>query len=93
MVHDEEFEEDQELEEAPPQRGRSGTVGFIAGLVLGALVGAGVALLVAPERGAVTRRRLKKMVRNLKDDASERIAGFRDDLRRRRAEAAEKEPG
>jgi hypothetical protein len=72
---------------------RSGTLSFIAGMVLGALVGAGVALLVAPERGAVTRRRLKKLVGRIRHDAGERVADWRDDvkaeLKRRRRQIRE----
>ena len=77
-----------------PGGGRSGTLGFIAGLVLGALVGAGVALLVAPERGRVTRKRLKRLVRRVKGDARERLDDWRDDVKqevaRRRREIRER---
>mgnify|MGYP000925832369 CR=1 FL=1 len=38
----------------------SGTIYFLAGLLLGGLVGAGVGMLVAPDSGEVTRLRLKK---------------------------------
>ncbi len=73
--------------------GRSGTLSFMAGMVLGALVGAGVALLVAPERGAVTRRRLKKFVGRLSADAKEKAEDWRDDvkaeLKRRRRQIRE----
>jgi gas vesicle protein len=38
----------------------SGTIYFIAGLLLGGIVGAGVGLLVAPEAGERTIAKLKK---------------------------------
>jgi gas vesicle protein len=38
----------------------SGTIYFIAGLLLGGIVGAGVGLFVAPEAGEKTIARLKK---------------------------------
>ncbi|MBA2457671.1 MAG: YtxH domain-containing protein [Gemmatimonadales bacterium] len=36
---------------------------FTAGLILGAVLGAGLALLFAPERGSRTRRNLKRRLR------------------------------
>ncbi len=38
---------------------------FAGGLGLGAAVGAGTALLLAPRSGAATRRRLRRRVRNV----------------------------
>ena len=72
----------------------TGTVSFLAGMVLGALVGAGVALLMAPERGVVTRRRLKKLVTRMRDDTRDRLEDWRDDvkaeLKRRRRQIRER---
>jgi len=60
---------------------------FFAGLVLGAVVGATAALLLAPERGEVTRRRLARQFRELRDDAADELreAGrsARQEFRRR----------
>lgn len=53
------------------QLGRGGY--FAAGLALGALVGAVAALLLAPERGEVTRRRLTRQFRDLRDDAADEL--------------------
>ena len=39
-------------------RGGRGVGGFAAGMMFGALIGAGIALLLAPESGERTRRRL-----------------------------------
>src|SRR5258705_8141254 len=61
--------------------GRSGTLSFMAGMVLGALVGAGVALLMAPERGALTRRRLKKFMGRMQHDAKDKVEDWRDDVK------------
>ena len=87
----EDGDEDDVVETTEP--GRSGTLSFMAGMVLGALVGAGVALLVAPERGSVTRRRLKKLVGRMRHDAQERVEDWRDDvkaeLKRRRRQIRE----
>lgn len=37
-----------------------GTIYFLAGLLLGGLLGAGVGMLVAPESGSETRTKIKK---------------------------------
>jgi gas vesicle protein len=37
--------------------------GFAAGLLLGAVLGAGIALLLAPDRGSRTRRELTRRLR------------------------------
>lgn len=62
--------------------------GFAAGLMLGLVVGAGFALLFAPEQGQKTRGRLRRRVRSLSEDAREGLdrAGSRTrkELQRRR---------
>lgn len=45
---------------------------FISGLLLGAVIGAGVALLAAPDSGRKTRRRIKKAAGDLKGSATDR---------------------
>lgn len=73
----------EELTEEDDEEASGGSgVGFLVGFVLGALVGAGTALLLAPARGDVTRRRLRRQVRQLRDDASERVGDLRDDAER-----------
>ncbi|HJR16567.1 MAG TPA: YtxH domain-containing protein [Gemmatimonadales bacterium] len=63
------------------------TAGFVAGVVFGAFLGAGFALLFAPDRGEKTRGRLSRKIRSLQGDALEGIdrAGnrTRKELRRR----------
>jgi gas vesicle protein len=63
--------------EPPAQAGASkraapGT-GLVAGIIIGALLGAGIALLLAPEKGARTRRRLGRGLRTVRDDAFDRL--------------------
>jgi gas vesicle protein len=64
-----------------------GTAGFVAGMLLGAFLGAGFALLLAPERGEKIRGRLKRRMRSLRDDARDGIdragTATRKELRRR----------
>jgi gas vesicle protein len=57
---------------------------FAAGLILGALVGAGLALLLAPQSGADTRRSLARKARHLADDARDRYDDARQRVRRAR---------
>ena len=45
---------------------------FVAGLLLGAVIGAGVALLTAPDSGKRTRRRLRKVAGELRESAEDR---------------------
>lgn len=56
---------------------------FIAGLLLGAVLGAGVALLAAPESGRRTRRRLRKAAGEIKDTAADRWDDLADEVRGR----------
>jgi gas vesicle protein len=59
----------------------------MAGVLFGAFLGAGLALLFAPDRGEKTRGRLRRRMRSLRDDAREGIdrAGSRtrEELQRR----------
>lgn len=56
-----------EAEGAAESAGGAGR--FVAGLIIGAVVGAGVALLLAPAPGRVTRNRLTRHARRLRRDA------------------------
>jgi len=64
--------------------------GFAAGVLFGAVLGVGIGLLLAPERGATTRRRLGRRLERLREDAGEGLerAGkrTRKELARRRRE-------
>ncbi len=63
---------------------------FAAGLILGALIGAGIALLVAPQSGEETRRLLRRRARKVADVAGDRYEDIKDRVKaaRRRAEEA-----
>jgi gas vesicle protein len=72
-------------EDAMEKEGGSGSVrSFAAGLLIGALVGAGIALLLAPQSGEETRRALARRARRLAEDARERYDDVKHQLRRAR---------
>lgn len=74
-------------EDAMEREGGSGGVRtFVAGLLIGALVGAGIALLVAPQSGEETRRSLARRARRLAEDARERYDDVKRQLRHARAQ-------
>jgi len=63
---------------------------FAAGLLLGVLIGAGVALLFAPQSGEATRRLLKRRSKRLAADAQDQFDDIKGRIReaRRRGEEA-----
>jgi gas vesicle protein len=63
---------------------------FAAGLILGALIGAGVALLLAPQSGEETRRLLRRRAKKVAGAAQDRFDDLKDRVKavRRRAEEA-----
>lgn len=65
-----------------PGGGSSGLAGFAMGVVFGALLGAGFALLYAPDRGDRTRRDLKRRLNRLREDAGEGLDRVGDRARR-----------
>ena len=69
-------------DELPGDRG-----GFVALAVIAAAVGAGAALMLAPEEGARTRQRVGRGFRSLKGEASETMAQLRREIRRRRRQS------
>lgn len=60
---------------------------FISGLICGAAIGAGVALLMAPESGKKTRRRITRAAEDLKGDASDRWEEIADEVKHKVDEA------
>ena len=77
--------------------GNGGVRTFAAGLLIGALVGAGIALLVAPSSGEETRRMISRRARRLAADARERYDEARHELKqlreRRRRESDDASAG
>jgi gas vesicle protein len=57
---------------------RSGGGEFFAGLVIGGLVGAAIALLMAPQSGEETRSQIRDASLELRDRANETIAEARE---------------
>lgn len=80
LVEDE--QEDDELAELVEEDGAGSALGFFAGLLIGAVLGAGITLVLAPERGEVTRRRIKERLHDLSEDARDRLEEVRDDAGR-----------
>lgn len=60
---------------------------FVSGLICGAAIGAGVALLMAPDSGRKTRKRIGRAADDLREDASDRWEELADDVRDRVEEA------
>ena len=54
---------------------------FISGLFLGAVIGAGIALLAAPQSGRRTRRKIRSAATDLKHTASDRWDELADDVK------------
>lgn len=54
---------------------------FVLGVAIGALIGAGVALLLAPDSGKRTRRRIRRSAEDLSDAAGDRLQTVADDAR------------
>ncbi len=65
----------------------TGTRGFLAGLILGTVVGVSIALLFAPEPGENARRRLSKRVRRLQERAGKETSELAKRARKRLARA------
>ena len=58
-------------------------VGFVAGLLLGAAIGATAALLSAPQTGRRTRRRLGRAALEIRKSTGDRWENVADDVRTR----------
>ncbi|MFA5668606.1 MAG: YtxH domain-containing protein [Balneolaceae bacterium] len=63
---------------------------FILGLLSGALAGAAIALLYAPDTGKNTRDRLSYRLSNYKDDLNELLEQLREEKRHLVSEAKDK---
>jgi gas vesicle protein len=63
---------------------QAGRGGFVALAVLAAAAGAGAAMLLAPEEGSKTRKRVGKGLRSLRGDAAGTIAQLQREIGRRK---------
>lgn len=61
--------------------------GFLTLAVLAAAVGAGAAVLLAPDQGSRTRKRVGSRLRGLRGDAGQTIARLQRELYRRRSQS------
>lgn len=58
--------------------------GFVALAVLAAALGAGAAVLLAPDEGSKTRKRVGRGLRSLQGNAAEKVGQVQREIRRRR---------
>jgi gas vesicle protein len=54
---------------------------FLSGLICGAAIGAGVALLMAPDSGKKTRKRIHRAADDLRDTATDRWEDITEEVR------------
>jgi gas vesicle protein len=60
---------------------KKNTVPFVTGLLVGALVGAGIALLAAPASGKRTRRKMLRQVVSAQRSAGERVDDWANEFK------------
>ncbi|NNF19104.1 MAG: YtxH domain-containing protein [Flavobacteriaceae bacterium] len=53
---------------------------IVLALLTGAVIGAGIGILYAPDEGTATRKKIKKKVEDTSHDLSERISHAKDEL-------------
>jgi gas vesicle protein len=56
---------------------------FVSGLLLGAVLGVGIALLTAPQSGPRTRKKLQRAAVDFREGAADRWDDLADDMKRR----------
>lgn len=54
---------------------------FLSGLICGAAIGAGVALIMAPDSGRKTRKRIHRAAEDLRENATDRWEDISDEVR------------
>jgi gas vesicle protein len=82
MTEERERSDERDESESGESRRRWHSTSFLTGLVVGAAVGAGVALLLAPGSGEETRRTLRRRARTIRHEAAEGLVSARDEARR-----------
>ncbi len=65
----------------------SNTGNIITGIIVGAAVGVGVGILIAPDKGANTRKKMKELFDSSSDDILEKLNDFIDGLKTKAEEA------
>ena len=65
------------------------SITFVSGFLLGAIVGAGIALLAAPEAGMRTRRRIRRVAGELRESAGDQWDDLAEDVKDRVDEAVQ----
>jgi gas vesicle protein len=58
-------------------------VNFVTGLALGAVLGAGIALLTAPQSGRRTRRHIRRAAVDVRSQAGDRWEDLAEDVKNR----------
>jgi len=56
---------------------------FVSGLILGAALGAGIALLTAPQPGTRTRRKIRRAATSLRAGATDRWDDLAEEMKQR----------
>ena len=69
---------------------RDNSSGFLKGIIFGGLVGAGVALMLAPQEGEKTRKELKKKTKDLQKKAQQFVDDLAEDIEENRDEINDK---
>jgi len=59
---------------------RDSTSGFFTGLMMGALIGAAIALLYAPQPGTETRRMVKEKASEIKEKTSKAVGKIKESV-------------
>lgn len=71
------MDNDLDAQESPsgimPLEGDGSPAAFVAGIAIGALLGAGIALMLAPDAGPRTRKKVGRRVRSMSDRALEEL--------------------
>ena len=62
-------------------------INFVSGFLLGAIVGAGIALLTAPDAGPQTRRRIRRVAGDLRHSATDQLDDLAEDVKAKVDEA------